>query len=103
MGRCSIDLSKLEHELTHELWVDLEEGTGKLFLLLTISGRTNFGPPIADLDKFQLEDDDVADHSEIEQLQVVIAVLSLGPKIDRQVRLFWGIWDLKKKKLIFGL
>ena len=64
MGRCSIDLSKLEHELTHELWVDLEEGTGKLFLLLTISGRTNFGPPIADLDKFQLEDDDVAERRE---------------------------------------
>jgi hypothetical protein len=64
MGRCSIDLSKLEHELTHELWVDLEEGTGKLFLLLTISGRTNFGPPIADLDKFQLEDDGVAERRE---------------------------------------
>ena len=36
MGRCSVDLSKLEHEITHKLWVDLEEGEGKLFILLTI-------------------------------------------------------------------
>ncbi len=59
MGRCSVDLSKLEHEITHQLWVDLNEGTGKLFLLLTISGRTNLAPPIPDLDKFE-EDQDLA-------------------------------------------
>ena len=61
MGRCSVDLSKLEHEKTHQLWVDLEEGTGKLFLLLTISGRANFEAPITDLDKFEDEDEDIVE------------------------------------------
>ena len=60
MGRCSIDLSKLDHEITHQLWTPLEEGTGELFLLLTISGRTNFVPPIPDLDKYE-EDTDVTE------------------------------------------
>lgn len=60
MGRCSVDLSKLERETTHQLWVDLIEGTGKLFLLLTISGLTNVTAPIADLDKYQ-EDQDVVE------------------------------------------
>ena len=50
MGRCSVDLSKLEHEKTHSLWVDLVEGTGQLHLLLTISGKTNFDKPVTDLD-----------------------------------------------------
>ena len=57
MGRCSVDLSKLEHERTHQMWVPLEEGTGELFLLLTISGRTNFDTPISDLDKYAEDDD----------------------------------------------
>ena len=61
MGRCSIDLSKLEHEQTHQITVDLEEGTGKLFLLLTISGRTNFGPNLSDLDGQYQEDQDVVE------------------------------------------
>ena len=38
-GRCSIDLSKLEHEETHDTWVELEDGAGKVHLLLTITGR----------------------------------------------------------------
>lgn len=59
MGRCSVDLSKLEHEVTHKLWVDLEEGDGKLFILLTISGRANFDSPIPDLDSHQDEDEEV--------------------------------------------
>ena len=37
--RCSIDLSKLEHEETHDKWFDLEDGAGKIHLLLTITGR----------------------------------------------------------------
>ena len=37
--RCSIDLSTLEHEETHDKWVDLEDGAGKIHLLLTITGR----------------------------------------------------------------
>lgn len=60
MGRCSVDLSKLERETTHQLWVDLIEGTGQLFMLLTISGLTNVTAPIADLDKYQ-EDQDVVE------------------------------------------
>ena len=61
MGRCSVDLSKLEHEKTHQIWVDLEEGTGKLFLLVSISGRANFEPHIPDLDKFEDEDQDIVE------------------------------------------
>ncbi|VVC87850.1 unnamed protein product [Leptidea sinapis] len=40
LGRCTIDLSKLEREKTHSIWQDLEEGNGQIFLLLTISGTT---------------------------------------------------------------
>lgn len=40
MGRCIIDLSRLEREKTHRIWQDLEEGAGSIFLLLTISGTT---------------------------------------------------------------
>ncbi|XP_068083885.1 multiple C2 and transmembrane domain-containing protein isoform X1 [Anabrus simplex] len=40
MGRCTIDLSRLEREKTHRIWQDLEEGAGSIFLLLTISGTT---------------------------------------------------------------
>ncbi len=58
MGRCSIDLSKLEHEVTHQLWVNLEEGSGKLFLLVTISGRTHYTPFVNDLSQHE-EDEDV--------------------------------------------
>jgi hypothetical protein len=36
-----LDLSTLETEKTHELWIDLEDGAGKLFLLVTISGKTH--------------------------------------------------------------
>jgi hypothetical protein len=38
--RCSLDLSTLEPEKTHELWLDLEDGAGKIFLLVTISGKS---------------------------------------------------------------
>ncbi|XP_063222777.1 multiple C2 and transmembrane domain-containing protein isoform X3 [Bacillus rossius redtenbacheri] len=40
MGRCVLDLSQLEREKTHRLWLELEEGAGSIFLLLTISGTT---------------------------------------------------------------
>ncbi|KAL0278274.1 UNVERIFIED_CONTAM: hypothetical protein PYX00_000131 [Menopon gallinae] len=40
MGRCCIDLSQLERETTHSLWQDVEEGSGSIHLLLTISGTT---------------------------------------------------------------
>lgn len=38
--RCTIDLSKLEREITHNIWQELEDGNGQIFLLLTISGTT---------------------------------------------------------------
>ncbi|XP_012140133.1 multiple C2 domain and transmembrane region protein isoform X2 [Megachile rotundata] len=40
MGRTVIDLATLERETTHRLWRDLEDGSGNIFLLLTISGTT---------------------------------------------------------------
>ncbi|KAL0810997.1 hypothetical protein ABMA28_010287 [Loxostege sticticalis] len=40
IGRCTIDLSKLEREITHNIWQELEDGNGQIFLLLTISGTT---------------------------------------------------------------
>ncbi|XP_063373569.1 multiple C2 and transmembrane domain-containing protein-like isoform X2 [Cydia amplana] len=38
MGRCTIDLSRLERERTHELWQELECGYGALHLLVTLGG-----------------------------------------------------------------
>ena len=38
MGRTSLDLSGLKRETTHQIWLNLEDGAGKLFLLVTISG-----------------------------------------------------------------
>ncbi|XP_032671978.1 multiple C2 and transmembrane domain-containing protein isoform X2 [Odontomachus brunneus] len=40
MGRTVIDLAALERETTHRLWRELEDGSGNIFLLLTISGTT---------------------------------------------------------------
>ncbi|XP_068895098.1 multiple C2 and transmembrane domain-containing protein isoform X4 [Tenebrio molitor] len=40
IGRCVIDLTRLEREKTHSLWQQLEDGAGSLHLLLTISGTT---------------------------------------------------------------
>ncbi|KAJ2946384.1 hypothetical protein O0L34_g12422 [Tuta absoluta] len=37
MGRCTIDLSQLEKEKTHELWPELECGYGSIHLLVTLS------------------------------------------------------------------
>ncbi|XP_013194985.2 multiple C2 and transmembrane domain-containing protein isoform X2 [Amyelois transitella] len=38
MGRCLIDISKLEREKTHDIWQDLECGFGSIHLLITVSG-----------------------------------------------------------------
>ncbi|XP_053602031.1 multiple C2 and transmembrane domain-containing protein-like isoform X2 [Plodia interpunctella] len=38
MGRCLIDISKLEREKTHDIWQELECGFGSIHLLVTISG-----------------------------------------------------------------
>ena len=37
--RSSIDLSKLQREVSHQIWLNLEDGAGKLFLIVTISGE----------------------------------------------------------------
>ncbi|KAF4518390.1 hypothetical protein B566_EDAN010482 [Ephemera danica] len=52
MGKCSIDLSKLERERTHRIWQELEDGAGALFLLLTISGTTS-SETISDLSSYE--------------------------------------------------
>ncbi|XP_046404586.1 multiple C2 and transmembrane domain-containing protein isoform X4 [Ischnura elegans] len=52
MGRCVIDLSKLEREKTHRIWKDLQDGSGSLFLLLTISGTTA-SETISDLSSYE--------------------------------------------------
>lgn len=40
MGSCSIDLSKLNIEVTQEMVLNLDEGEGKIHVLLTISGHS---------------------------------------------------------------
>lgn len=42
----------LEREKTHNIWKDLEEGNGQIFLLLTISGTTS-SETITDLTNYQ--------------------------------------------------
>ena len=58
MPRCSIDLSKLEHEETHDIWVELEDGAGKIHLLLTITGRRSSELlSIQDLNNYRYDDE----------------------------------------------
>ncbi|XP_037877125.1 multiple C2 and transmembrane domain-containing protein isoform X5 [Bombyx mori] len=52
LGRCTIDLSKLEREKTHSMWKELEDGNGQIFLLLTISGTTQ-SETITDLTSYK--------------------------------------------------
>lgn len=39
-GKCTIDLRSLPRERTHGIWQPLEECTGEVHLMLTISGTT---------------------------------------------------------------
>lgn len=39
-GKCTIDLRSLPREVTHSLWQPLDECSGEVFLMLTISGTT---------------------------------------------------------------
>ena len=56
--RCSIDLSKLEHEETHDIWVELEDGAGRIHLLLTITGRSSTELlNITDLTNYRYDDE----------------------------------------------
>ncbi|XP_047036740.1 multiple C2 and transmembrane domain-containing protein isoform X4 [Helicoverpa zea] len=52
LGKCAIDLSRLEREKTHNIWKDLEDGNGQIFLLLTISGTTQ-SETITDLSSYK--------------------------------------------------
>ena len=45
MGSVVIDLKSLEVEQTHYVWKQLENGRGKIFLLITISGTTSYDSP----------------------------------------------------------
>ncbi|XP_047539495.1 multiple C2 and transmembrane domain-containing protein isoform X5 [Vanessa atalanta] len=58
LGRCTIDLSILEREKTHNIWQDLEDGNGQIFLLLTISGTTQ-SETITDLASYRENPRDV--------------------------------------------
>ncbi|CAH0747361.1 unnamed protein product [Diatraea saccharalis] len=44
MGRCTIDLSRLEREKTQDLWLELECGYGSLHLLVTVNGSGQMPP-----------------------------------------------------------
>ncbi|XP_059056231.1 multiple C2 and transmembrane domain-containing protein-like isoform X2 [Achroia grisella] len=59
LGKCTIDLSKLEREITHSIWQDLEDGNGQIFLLLTISGTTQ-SETITDLSSYRENPRDIA-------------------------------------------
>ncbi|XP_044740729.1 multiple C2 and transmembrane domain-containing protein isoform X2 [Chrysoperla carnea] len=52
IGRCVIDLTSMEREVTHGFWQDLEEGEGSLYFLLTISGTTA-SETISDLSTYE--------------------------------------------------
>ncbi len=53
--RCSLDLSTLEVEVTHEVWLDIEDGDGRLFLLITLSGKS-YGRKIEEDERITFED-----------------------------------------------
>ena len=38
MGRVTINLLDLDKEKTHNIWADVEDGEGKLHLLVSVSG-----------------------------------------------------------------
>ncbi|KAJ0181208.1 hypothetical protein K1T71_003293 [Dendrolimus kikuchii] len=44
MGRCTVDLSQLDREKTHEFWQELECGVGSLHILITLSGSERSMP-----------------------------------------------------------
>ena len=39
MGRVTINLLDLDKEKTHNIWADVEDGEGKLNLLVSVSGK----------------------------------------------------------------
>ena len=55
-------MSTLEPEQTHELWLDLEDGAGKIFLLVTISGKT-YGSDLTDESSSKISEELVSKYS----------------------------------------
>ncbi|KAI6179801.1 Multiple C2 and transmembrane domain-containing protein 2 [Aphelenchoides besseyi] len=51
LGKCSIDLSRFERELTKERWYQLDNDAGNVLLLITISG-TSTSTVVANLDEY---------------------------------------------------
>lgn len=39
--RCSVDLSVLTRDFSHDIWRELEDGAGRLHLLISVSGLTS--------------------------------------------------------------
>ena len=52
IGKCSIDLKNFEREKTEEKWYQLEEDSGSILLLLTISGNSVSAGTVEDLADF---------------------------------------------------
>ncbi|TRY76651.1 hypothetical protein TCAL_04074 [Tigriopus californicus] len=52
IGRCAVDLSHFAKDCTHDNWYDLEDGSGKIHLLISISGLTQ-AHPIIDLANYE--------------------------------------------------
>uniref|UniRef100_A0A0K2T164 C2 domain-containing protein n=1 Tax=Lepeophtheirus salmonis TaxID=72036 RepID=A0A0K2T164_LEPSM len=59
MGKCTVDLSSLAMEKTHELHLRVDEGSGEIFILLSISGMTNYPglTSIKNFDSFSLQNE----------------------------------------------
>ena len=57
--RCSVDLSALKRDFTHDLWVSLEDGAGRLHLLVSVSGVSDIDPihDLASISPRELEPD----------------------------------------------
>ncbi|XP_023320595.1 multiple C2 and transmembrane domain-containing protein isoform X2 [Eurytemora carolleeae] len=51
MGRVDIDLRELRHEVSHNLWREIQEGEGSLNVIITISGTSKKSSP-SNLDNF---------------------------------------------------
>jgi len=45
MGRCCVNVSSLSREKSHQLWLTLEDGAGKIFVIVTVSGTTGLESP----------------------------------------------------------
>lgn len=84
LHRCAIDLSRLEREKTHNIWQDLEDGNGSIFLLLTISGTTQ-SETITDLSSYKENPRD----REIIERRYVSYLCNDHREVSSKYRTFW--------------